>query len=255
MRSPAAPRKAGDEHMEGLIDLHCHYIPAVDDGVRTYDEGVALCQALKRFGYAIVTATPHIRSAMFDNNKADLEQRFARFCEQARASADMPELLLGAEHFCDDAFWELFMRGEALPYSRGKAALIELPPDQLPLGLGDRCFRMQVRGVRPVLAHPERYAPLFASSAPIERLLEMGVLPLLDVMSLAGKYGHRPQRAAERMLEEDVYYAACSDCHRPADVEVVADAVERLVELCGAEYAQLLLADHPRAILQDEVDR
>jgi len=241
--------------MEGLVDLHCHYIPAIDDGVRTHDEGVALCQALKRFGYATVTATPHIRSAMFPNNRADLEQRFERFSEQARESSDMPELLLGAEHFCDDAFWELWNRGEALPYSGGKAALIELPVDQLPLRLGDRCFRMQVRGVRPVLAHPERYAPLFGSTAPIERLLEMGVLPLLDVMALAGKYGRKPQQAAERMLEEDAYYAACSDCHRPADVEVVAEAVERLVELVGDEQALLLLRDHPRAILRGEVDR
>lgn len=244
---------AGD--MTGFVDLHCHYLPGVDDGVRTQDEGIALCRGLADIGYATVAATPHIRTAMFENHKAELEQRFAQFTADAQQASDLPQLVLGAEHFCDERFWMLFERGEVLPYTGSKALLLELPPDSIPIGLGERCFRMQVRGVRPVLAHPERYGPLFGSSAPIERLIEMGVLGLLDLMSLAGKYGRKPRRTAERMLEEGVYYAACSDCHRPADVEMVASAIERLGALVGAEQAHELLCEHPRAILRDEIDR
>jgi len=240
--------------MRGLVDLRCHYLPAVDDGVRTHEEGVALCRALESIGYATVAATPHIRSAMFENRRPDLEQRFARFVEQTREEQGMPELLLGAEHFCDDLFWSLFERDQALPYTGGKAALIELPPEQIPLGLDERVFRMRVREVHPVLAHPERYAPLFGSSAPIERAVEMGALPQLDLMSLVGKYGRRPQRAAERMLEEELYFAACTDCHRPDDVELVAEALERLAELVGEDGAQALTNENPRAILRGEVE-
>ncbi len=241
--------------MQGLVDLHCHYLPGVDDGVRSFEEGLALCQALGRLGYATLAATPHIRTAMFENRRDDLEQRFARFVEQAAGAPDLPELLLGAEHFCDDVFWSLFERDQALPYTGGKAALIELPPDHIPLGLADRVFRMQVRAVRPVLAHPERYPALFGSSAPIERVLELGCLAQLDLMSLTGKYGRRPRRTAERMLEEELYFAACSDCHRPQDAETVAEAIERLLELVGPDGAELLLCRQPRAILQGDVER
>jgi protein-tyrosine phosphatase len=240
--------------MQGLVDLHCHYLPAVDDGVRTFDEGVALCQALKRAGYDTVAATPHIRAAMFENRRPDLEQRFERFATAAREAPGMPELLLGAEHFCDDLFWGLFERDEALPYTGGKAALIELPPDSVPLGLDQRVFRMRVRAVRPVIAHPERYTPLFGSSEPIARVLELGAVALLDLMSLTGKYGRRPRRTAERMLEEDLYFAACSDCHRPDDVAIVLEAIERLGELVGATDAERLLCHGPRAILRGEVE-
>ena len=83
--------------MEGFVDLHCHYIPAIDDGVRTHEEGVLLCQALKRIGYQTVVATPHIRTAMFENKKPDLVQRFAHFVAQSQGEPDMPELSLGAE--------------------------------------------------------------------------------------------------------------------------------------------------------------
>lgn len=239
----------------GYVDLHSHYLPGVDDGVRTRDDGVALCRGLAELGFARVVATPHIRTAMFDNRRADLEQRFAQFAAGAAGEDGMPELGLGAEHFCDDVFVELFARGQALPYPGGKAMLVELPSDSIPLVLEQQVFRMNVRGVRPVLAHPERYSPLFKRSDAIARVLELGALPLLDVMSLADKYGRSPRRAAERMLEEGVYYAACSDCHKPRDVPVVGEGIERLRELVGEAGADALLGERPRSILSGEVER
>ena len=56
----------------GYVDLHCHYLPGIDDGVRTFEEGVALCRGLRDIGYRRVVATPHIRTAMFPNTKAGL---------------------------------------------------------------------------------------------------------------------------------------------------------------------------------------
>jgi protein-tyrosine phosphatase len=253
--SRVEPRPASDvpSLKVGYVDLHCHYVPGIDDGVRTLEQGIALCEALAALGYTTVAATPHIRPGMFDNQRADLEARFARFVEAA-AGHDVPELLLGAEHFYDGDFRELFANDQALPYTGGKALLIELPTEHLPPGLADQCFRMQVKGVRPVIAHPERYSQLFDATTALQRVLDMGVPWLLDLMSLEGKYGRRPRRAAERLLDEGAYYAACSDCHRPEDVEIVARAIERLHALVGAERAHVLIAEHPRAILRGEVD-
>ncbi len=236
-----------------MVDLHCHYVPAVDDGVQDLAQGAALCQALASIGYHTVVATPHIRSGMFDNRKADLVQAFERFAQAAGGLQGMPALGLGAEHFCDDVFFALFARGETLPYPGGHAALIELHPERMPLNLEANLFRLSVRGVKPVIAHPERYAPLARASQPLESLVEHGALALLDLMSLTGKYGRRARAAAERMLEEDLYYAACSDSHKPADVELVQQGIERLVELQGKEEAQAMLVDNPRNILEGTV--
>jgi protein-tyrosine phosphatase len=239
----------------GYVDLHCHYLAAVDDGVRTEVEGARLCQALASIGYARVVATPHMRSDMFDNRKSDLEAAFARFIEAQGRAQGMPELGLAAEHYCDDAFFERFERGEMIAYPGGHAALVELPSEHVPIRIEQRMFRMFVRGVRPVLAHPERCAGVFRSTAPLAKLLEMGVLPLLDLMSLTGKYGRSPKKTAERMLEEDAYYAACSDTHKPEDVPLVADAIKRLEQLAGKTRAQQLLSEHPRRILEGTFDR
>ncbi len=235
--------------LSGLCDLHCHYLPAIDDGVRSIEEGVELCRGLCALGYDTVVATPHIRSGMFENRKPGLESVFATFTEHVAEMAGLPSIGLAAEHFCDDVFLQLFDRGEALPYPGGHAALVEFPPERMPLRVSDCFFRMSVRGVRPVIAHPERYNQSFRDSAAIADLVERGALAQLDVMSLIGKYGRKPEKAAERMLEEGLYYLACTDSHKPADLPNVAKALQRLTQLVGEEDALLLLSEHPKNIL------
>lgn len=240
--------------MTGFIDLHCHYIPGIDDGVKTDEDGVALLRDLHAIGFERVVATPHIRSAMFENRKAGLESAYAAFCERIKGEAGLPQTGLGAEHFFDDTVWQLFQKGEMCPYPGGHAVLVEFPERAFPFGVTERFFQMHVRGLRPVLAHPERYSPLSSTSEPVERMVNSGVLLLLDVMSLEGKYGSAPRKAAERMLEEGLYYAACSDTHRPNDVAVAEKAIARLRELVGDDDAEMLLADHPQRILDGRID-
>jgi protein-tyrosine phosphatase len=238
----------------GYVDLHCHYLPAIDDGVRTLEEGRALLGGLGKLGYRKVIATPHIRTAMFDNRKPGLERAFRELNAELANERELPETGLGAEHYCDDVFWQLFLDGESVPYPGGKAALVELHYEIWPTRIEERFFEMQVRGVRPVLAHPERYAALFRKTDPLDPLIEVGTVALLDLMSLVGRYGRASQRAAERMLDEGVYYAACSDAHRPSDVEHVAEAIERLARLVGDDEVEELLGENPRRILAGEVE-
>jgi protein-tyrosine phosphatase len=238
----------------GYVDLHSHYIPAIDDGVKTEEDGLALLRGLKRLGYHTVVATPHIRTAMFENRKPGLVRAFEAFRDRAESDPDLPVLGLGAEHHFDDVVWGLFLEGQALPYPGGHGALVEFPERAIPMGVAHRFFELMVKGIRPVIAHPERYHPFFRKTDELDPLLDVGALPLLDLMSLVGKYGRRPRKAAERMVKEGTYYAACSDAHRPADLEMVEEAIARLKKLVGEEEAQELLADNPRRILEGRVE-
>ncbi len=236
------------------VDLHSHYLPGIDDGVKTAEEGAELCRGLHSIGFGTVMATPHIRTAMFENRAPGLRAAHQAFTDVYADGDDMPKLGLGAEHFFDDMFWGLFTAGESVPYPGGHAALVELPRDRLPLRLEHCMFEMKVKKVRPVLAHPERYHPFFKSTDPMDPLLRAGATPLLDVMSLTGHYGRRPRKTAERMLDEGVYFAACSDAHRPKDVAVVAEGIALLRKRVGDEETEVLLGENPRRILAGEAD-
>lgn len=239
--------------MHGYIDLHCHPLPGVDDGVKSAAEGVALLAGLARAGFSRVVATPHIRSGVWDNRRSTLERARASLMDDLAAARArgiaLPELDLAAEHMFDDVAWELFMRGEAMPYPGSRAALVEFPYESLPLRVELRLWRLKKSGITPVLAHPERCAPLQRSRDRLEELIGAGARPLLDVMSLIGAYGRSAQAAAEWMLRGNYYAAACSDAHKPSDAEGVAEALTLLARSAGQDKLRALLISGPQELI------
>ena len=234
--------------MRGFIDLHCHFVAGIDDGARSEQEGIDILRGLYELGFDQVVATPHMRPGMFDNDKRALCAAYDALLPKLTRSG-LPATDLSSEHYFDDVVFARIIAGEGLPYPGGKAVLLEFYAVDFPPAV-DMCFsRLRRSGVLPVIAHPERYRCLWSKPDRLERLIDSGAAALLDTAALVGKYGSMPQRAAERMLEEGLYHAACSDAHRPADVRDVERGMRRIEELYGEEEVELLFAEGPRALL------
>jgi protein-tyrosine phosphatase len=234
--------------VRGYIDLHCHYVPGIDDGVRSGDEGTALLRALKSIGFDRVVATPHMRPGMFDNTKAEISQAFASYVASLTKDPALPELELSSEHYFDDVVFQRLLAGEGLPYPGGRAVLLEFY--EVSFQQSERqLMTLKVRGLLPVIAHPERYRYLWRSPETLERLVDAGVAALLDTAALVGKYGREVQVCAEELLERGLYHAACSDAHRPGDVIEVGRGMQRIEELYGPEELEFLFSAGPQALL------
>jgi protein-tyrosine phosphatase len=236
--------------MRGFVDLHCHWVAAIDDGARSGDESLQMLRGLQQAGFDVVVATPHMRPGMFDNDRPGLERAYAAMQPILESTSEsLPAVHLASEHFFDDVVFGRLLRGEGLTYPGGKSALVELGHGPFPLRLQHRFFDLKRAGIAPVLAHPERYEPVWRDDTCLDPLLDAGAHLLLDVAALVGKYGRAPQRAAERLLEAEAYEAACSDAHKPGDVDHVVRAIDRLSSLVGATETERLLATGPRGIL------
>ncbi len=247
--------------MQGFIDLHSHWVIGVDDGARTTEESAQILQGLRQAGFATVVATPHTRPGMFENDADGLRAAYARTVEAlegARREGTLPEVMLASEHYFDDLVFARMRGGGAIPYpplpgrpaQRVRPILVEFPPNAFPTHVQARFFDLRRAGLSAVLAHPERYQPVWDDDRCLDALIDAGAALLLDVCALVGKYGRAPQRAAEKLVGEGAYEAACSDAHRPEDPEATARAIERLRELAGAAEVTRLLRDGPQKILQ-----
>jgi protein-tyrosine phosphatase len=235
--------------MPGFVDLHCHWIPGVDDGAPTLEEGVAMLRGLGDLGFETVVATPHMRPGLFDNDAVGLRQAFDQVEGELSAMERLPRRQLSCEHYFDDVVYARLLAGAGLPYPGERAVLLEFFDNGFPPSLDRLLSQLSRSGLVPVVAHPERYRPLWNNSEVLDRLLDLGAVALLDVAALVGKYGRRPQRCAEELLERGAYHAACSDAHRPADVETVAAGIDWVRQRYGDEEVQSLFSEGPREIL------
>jgi len=239
--------------VRGFVDLHCHFIAGIDDGAPSESEGIAMLRALGQAGFERVVATPHMRPGMFENTREELTAAFERMQTLLAAETGLPEVGLSSEHYFDDIVYQRLLAGEGLPYPGGRAVLLEFYGVDFPPVVVERLFDLRRRGVRPVIAHPERYRYVWKNPDALERLVDSGVATLLDAAALIGKYGREPQRCAEMLLERELYHAACSDAHRTADVAEVTQGIRRIAELYGDEEVEFLLSDGPRQILEGKL--
>jgi protein-tyrosine phosphatase len=227
-------------------------LPGIDDGAPSVADGVAMLEGLGALGFTRVVATPHMRPGMFDNEKAGLTAAYERFLPHV-AGRKVPELLLSSEHYFDEQVYTRLLNGDALPYPGGRAALLEFYEIDFPPLIEERLFDLRRRRILPVIAHPERYRKFWDHPEALERLVGQGVAALLDCMALVGKYGRRPQRAAEELLEREVYQAACTDLHRPGDLETVRKSMALIEKRYGKEEVDFLFREGPTALLAGEL--
>lgn len=236
--------------MSGYVDLHCHYVPGIDDGARSFEDGLEMLRGLGRIGFSRVHATPHTRPGMFDNDRAVIQGAFAEFQAALPRGEALPELALSSEHYFDDVVFRRLIERQALPYPGERAVLLEFYGIDFPPMILHRLHDLRVRGLLPVIAHPERYDCFWRKPELLERVVDSGCAALLDVAALIGKYGRKTQSCAEQLLERSLYHAACSDAHRPADVLEVSRGIERVRELYGDDEVEFLLTDGPLSLLE-----
>ncbi len=240
--------------MGTYIDLHCHILPGIDDGVRDMAESLALVRALGDLGFGRLVATPHIRPGMFDNDAGQLGAAYAEWVQNTQ-DAGLIQTHLASEHFFDDEVYARLLAGHGLPYPAAqerqarRGVLVEFK-DFFPPGLERGVRELRRKGLTMVVAHPERYRGVWQDDRCLDPLLEAGAFLLLDSCSVTGKYGSEPMRAALKLLEAGAYEAACTDAHRPSDAGEVARAFVELDRLVGATERERLFSDGPQRILQ-----
>ncbi|MCA9642841.1 MAG: protein tyrosine phosphatase [Polyangiaceae bacterium] len=234
------------------VDLHSHWLVGIDDGARSIEESREILSGLQALGFGLVIATPHMRPGLFDNDRTAILSAWERTREEL-GSLRLPELALASEHYFDDVVINRIKVGDGLPYPGGRAVLLEFYDQRFPLSISHQLFELQRQGLRPVIAHPERYQRIWEAPEVLEQLVDAGSLALLDTAALMGKYGSQPRRCAEHLLEEGLYHAACSDAHRPRDVAAVAEGMEIIRRRWGEDELDFLFNEGPRQILEGRV--
>ena len=142
-----------------MIDLHCHILPGVDDGPVNLDFSVAMARTAEEAGIVVMVATPHVRSD--HPNEPEGIEAAVRELNAALAVENVDlRVLPGAEVSLQKAEELSDETLSSLCLGSGDCLLVESPYRSIDIDLEGILRDLQTRGLRPVLAHPER-CPIF----------------------------------------------------------------------------------------------
>ena len=236
-----------------MIDLHCHYLPGVDDGPPEAEEALALVRAAVANGITAAALTPHIHPRRYPNSKTRLLHTFVRFQELVKKHEIPLRLFLAGEVRVSAESLELFEQDE-IPFlgqvDGYKVVLLEFPHDTIPVGSEQFISKLLRMKVRPLIAHPERNKQIMSDPERIRPFVDMGCWLQLTAGSLTGAFGKPAKKVAIKLLEQELAWVIATDSHnmehRPPDL---ADGRDALEEVVGGRLAKRMVETRPARIL------
>lgn len=239
-----------------MIDLHAHFLPALDDGPPDWEGTLAMLREAEEDGITTAVATPHHHPGLYAPPGPLVRERL----EEARGRAQEAGLAIRIEAAhevrAQAGIARRVAEGEILPYPSSGAVryiLVELPGAELPAYLNDLLFELERAGLSPVLAHPERHAVLSRRVERVEELVERGVVMQLTADSLFGMYGERIAAASRALLEAGCVHIVASDGHAARERPMRLAEARRFAEgLIGRAASEILFSVNPKRLLQGE---
>ena len=237
-----------------MIDLHTHILPDLDDGPSTMPQAIAMARAAQLDGVRTTVATPHIR----EDYPFPIQLVGVRLRELEAALADEGIALVlksGGEVAIDSAAELDDNDLRTLCLGAGSYLLVESPYSHATDLLERTLFDLQLRGFRPVLAHPERSPAFLAEPARLEALVDRGILSSITAASLEGRFGSTVLRFAVRLLDQGLVHNIASDAHddrrrAPLRRRALESLHPKLPTLADRE--RWLITDVPAAVISGD---
>lgn len=211
-------------------DIHCHIIPGVDDGSPDAATSADLIERMQKWGLKRIFASPHVTQITFENTKDTIAPAIEQLRNELATRNNGILLDHAAEYRIDDNFRHYYELNDLMKYPNDYV-LIENAFLQEPWGLDELVFDMQIKGLRPILAHPERYAYYYCNKKRYKELHDAGIAFQINLLSLAGHYGKYELKFAEHLLKMGLVDFVGTDLHNSRH----ADAIDQYLTTSNAK--------------------
>lgn len=237
-----------------MIDIHCHILPGMDDGPATWDDAIEMCRVAVADGIEEIVATPHMTPGLYQNGPGEVRKMVDESNERIRElglplvihpggdvrfTADLPQ--------CVDA--------DRVPVLGGKSGdrrylVCELPAPMVPPNSQSVFFELQLRGITPIITHPERNVELQTNLDLLYRFVCDGALAQVTAESLTGGFGPEAAVAARKMLACNLVHVIASDAHSPLHRRpILSGGVTAAAKVVGAARAHEMVTTLPAALI------
>ena len=225
------------------IDIHSHIIPGIDDGAKDEAMALEMLKIAQKSGTGNIIATPHFVSGNNGYGFGAIIEKCKHLNRLAFDAGIRITVYPGCEVFIDPELLRSLELGLIGTLAGSNYMLIELPMMNIPPYTDTVLYNLQLKGITPIIAHPERNIEIQYKPELTEAYTDRGILLQVNSGSITGIYGAEAKRTAIRLIKEGWVQFVASDAHsdirRTPDM---TDAAMVITKRFGLDMSEKLFA-------------
>ena len=198
-----------------MIDFHNHVLPNVDDGPRTLEESISMIRHAEAQGITDIVQTVHFQHPKMDGKNVDYKyltnklNDFQSIINKQKININMH---LSAEVFYLPNLVEI-SSNPLVTIGSKRYMLIEFSTNIYPEGFEEVFYKLQLNGITPIIAHPERYRFVNNNLDILSKWIDLGYIIQIDAGSVIGQFGNKAKKNTLKMISEGYVHLIGSDAH------------------------------------------
>lgn len=225
------------------VDMHNHILPGIDDGADNMLQSFQLLRGLQAFGFKKCICTPHMQDLENNSFIRKVDQSHSSLVNYIQAQDLSMHVYCAFEYLINESFYH-FLKSDCLRPLPGGYILIEQDYAEESSHLFQVIERIQQLGLKPALAHPERYAYYHADISFYNKLRDAGCLFQLNLLSSSSYYGSSIKKTAAHLMKRGMYDLVGTDVHHERHILALQEVlnkynVQSLLRNCSIRNASL----------------
>ncbi len=233
-----------------LIDIHVHLLAGLDDGPKTMQDAIAMLRMMVDEGIQVAAATAH-QNDEYPKVTPERIHEATRKLSQAIRGAKLPITVVpNAEVMAELETPTRWENDELVSIADRKEYMLLEAPHGLFVDLLPTVEQLREKGIRPVLAHPERQPELLEQPERIEELIRAGCLVQVSSGSITKVTNRDRERNLKDWFQRGIVHVLGSDGHSPRRRRpLMKEAYQRIIMWAGQAVADRVCSTNGMAIL------
>ena len=196
-----------------MVDIHSHILPDVDDGSKNSSESLLMLKVAISEGIHTIVATPHYNYT-YVNEKSKILEEVKKLGQMIKENDLKIEVLPGQEVRIYGELLADYEAGKLLTVADNNSyMLVEFPFSRVPLYAKRVLYDLEVVGVKPIIAHPERNGEILMHPERLSNMVAKGALTQLTAASLMGYFGKKIQKFSHQLIKANLVHTIATDTH------------------------------------------
>ncbi len=237
-----------------MIDFHNHVLPDIDDGSRSLEMSLDMLNYAAEQGITDVINTVHYKHPKMEHKQVDynlINDKIIQLQNDLDKAGISVTLHSAAEVFFVPDILQL-VDDPLATFSKKKYMLIEFQPNLIPELQKKILFNLKMKGINPIIAHPERYIPVQEDIIIVYDWLNSGCLIQVDAGSVLGNFGNKIKKVSEKIIKNGWCQIVGSDAHNNKKRNIFLNDANNIISKWIGEESRKLTNDNPQALINGE---